>query len=182
MELMFLSIINSNSIWYKVHEGFDDALKERRWIEGFLKRWGFSEGILDSEYSFERLSELRSVLSDAADSTISGTGLTQKQIEDINRFLGLSAFTQFMKPQNGRYALEFRPVNEDWNYVMSRIAASFVQAVGEGEPGRLRRCENPDCRSVFYDASRNRTRRWCCNACSSLIKVRRFRQRRKAEG
>jgi predicted RNA-binding Zn ribbon-like protein len=51
-----------------------------------------------------------------------------------------------------------------------------------GEPGRLKACENVDCFWVFYDNSRNRTRRWCdSRGCGNLIKVRRFRAKRRAE-
>ncbi|MCL6580471.1 MAG: CGNR zinc finger domain-containing protein [Firmicutes bacterium] len=37
-------------------------------------------------------------------------------------------------------------------------------------------CANADCGWLFYDDSRNRSRRWCDGRyCGNLIKVRRFR-------
>jgi predicted RNA-binding Zn ribbon-like protein len=43
----------------------------------------------------------------------------------------------------------------------------------------------PDCRLVFYDATRNQSKRWCQmsaaeggRACGSIAKVRRWRARR----
>lgn len=56
--------------------------------------------------------------------------------------------------------------------------AGLVDAVREAAESdawaRLRVCARPSCRRVFYDASRNRSRRWCSMAgCGSTIKMRR---------
>ncbi len=45
----------------------------------------------------------------------------------------------------------------------SVIAVLIHQVITELEgldPGRLRRCERPECRLVFYDLTRSATRRW----------------------
>ncbi len=48
-------------------------------------------------------------------------------------------------------------------------------------PERLRRCDNPLCRLVFVDASRNHGRRWCDDAgCSNRARVARARRRATA--
>jgi predicted RNA-binding Zn ribbon-like protein len=42
--------------------------------------------------------------------------------------------------------------------------------------------ENADCLWVYYDDTRNRSKRYCDDkACGNLMKVRRFRARKKAE-
>ena len=56
------------------------------------------------------------------------------------------------------------------------IVESFAAFLAEGDPSRLRVCENADCRWVFYDSTRSRTRRWCAGSCGNLIKVREFRR------
>ncbi len=44
---------------------------------------------------------------------------------------------------------------------------------------RLKTCSNEACARVFYDCSRNRSRRWCTmDQCGNLMRVRRYRQRR----
>jgi predicted RNA-binding Zn ribbon-like protein len=41
---------------------------------------------------------------------------------------------------------------------------------------RLRVCENPDCRWLFLDTSKNHTRRWCdMKVCGNRMKARRFK-------
>jgi len=59
-------------------------------------------------------------------------------------------------------------------------------AVTSGQWARLKAC--PDCRWVFYDHTRNASKRWCLmnaggsggRACGTIAKVRRYRQARAA--
>jgi predicted RNA-binding Zn ribbon-like protein len=48
-----------------------------------------------------------------------------------------------------------------------------------GKSERLRRCQADDCRWVFYDRSRNRSKVWChMSGCGSRAKARAYRARR----
>ncbi|MNW66741.1 CGNR zinc finger [compost metagenome] len=65
---------------------------------------------------------------------------------------------------------------------MAEIASSFAAALVEKETSRFRICENPDCLWVYYDDTRNRSKRYCDDKlCGNLMKVRRFRARKKAD-
>ncbi|RBM18698.1 CGNR zinc finger domain-containing protein [Streptomyces sp. PT12] len=67
------------------------------------------------------------------------------------------------------------------------LLALVVDAVAYGHWPRLKAC--PDCRHVFYDHSRNRSRTWCGmyaerpdgRACGSIAKVRTYRKRRREQ-
>ncbi len=58
-----------------------------------------------------------------------------------------------------------------------------LQAITDGKWHRLKAC--PDCRWVFYDSTRNASKRWCLmyaggpegRACGTIAKVRRYRDR-----
>jgi predicted RNA-binding Zn ribbon-like protein len=64
--------------------------------------------------------------------------------------------------------------------------ATVVAAIGAGTWKRLKAC--PDCRWVFYDNTRNGSKRWCLmyaggpegRACGTIAKVRRYRDRHAA--
>lgn len=46
---------------------------------------------------------------------------------------------------------------------------------------RFRMCANPDCKTVFYDRSKNHSAKWCSmSSCGNRNKVRAFRQRHAA--
>ncbi|HEY6279238.1 MAG TPA: CGNR zinc finger domain-containing protein [Streptosporangiaceae bacterium] len=66
-----------------------------------------------------------------------------------------------------------------------RMAAHFAMGLAElavaGESERFRTCAAPDCRAVFLDLSRNRSRRYCdSRTCGNRIHVAAYRARRAA--
>jgi len=66
-----------------------------------------------------------------------------------------------------------------WNAFVRDLLVPAIAVAGQRD--RLRRCDNPSCRLVFLDASRNRARRWCDDAgCSNRARVRRARSRARA--
>ena len=66
------------------------------------------------------------------------------------------------------------------------VVAAVLDAVAAGRWPRLKAC--PDCRWVFYDHTRNGSKRWCVmyaggpegRACGTIAKVRAHRARRAA--
>ena len=66
------------------------------------------------------------------------------------------------------------------------MLAIVLAAVADGQWRRLKAC--PDCRWVFYDHTRNASKRWCLmyaggpdgRACGTIAKVRQHRQKQKA--
>jgi hypothetical protein len=68
------------------------------------------------------------------------------------------------------------------------ILATVISAISAGTWKRLKAC--PDCRWVFYDNTRNGSKRWCLmyaggpegRACGTIAKVRRYRDRWAASG
>ena len=62
------------------------------------------------------------------------------------------------------------------------VAESAAQLLASPDTTRLRQCGGLDCRWLFEDSSRNRTRQWCdMQLCGNLSKVRRFRERKAQE-
>lgn len=60
------------------------------------------------------------------------------------------------------------------------MAGEAVDLLRLGDLARLNQCGH--CRWLFLDTSKNRSRRWCSmNACGSVVKMRRFRARQRAE-
>ena len=66
------------------------------------------------------------------------------------------------------------------------VLAAVVDAIADQQWSRLRACD--DCRYIFYDHTRNQSRRWCKmggegpagRCCGSIAKVRRYRARQRA--
>jgi predicted RNA-binding Zn ribbon-like protein len=81
-----------------------------------------------------------------------------------------------------RHAKSMRWRRPTLDLALATIAQDAVVLFGdEGQRARLRRCENPGCRSVFYDDSRPGRRRWCAsNRCGDRMRARLYRQRQRA--
>lgn len=59
-------------------------------------------------------------------------------------------------------------------FVGAIVLAALRLATEEAERGRVRVCEAPDCLWLFYDGSKNRSRRWCdMRQCGNRMKARR---------
>src|SRR5919201_3094453 len=72
------------------------------------------------------------------------------------------------------------PGERDVRRVLWPIVASALELLTEGDLTRVRECPgSDDCGWLFYDDSRNRTRRWCSmEGCGSRVKMRRYYARR----
>jgi predicted RNA-binding Zn ribbon-like protein len=64
---------------------------------------------------------------------------------------------------------------------LARLLAIFYTAAVDGTWPRLKVCGNDTCRWAFYDATKNRSGRFCCTACGNAVNARAYR-RRKAAG
>jgi predicted RNA-binding Zn ribbon-like protein len=62
--------------------------------------------------------------------------------------------------------------------VLGEILAAVVLASHDGTWRRVKVCRATDCRYVYYDGSRNSSRRWCSmRVCGNRAKTRAYRQR-----
>jgi predicted RNA-binding Zn ribbon-like protein len=70
------------------------------------------------------------------------------------------------------------PATRGASGVMGRVLAALHQAAAEGTWPRLKACRNEGCQWAFYDASKNRSGRWCTmEICGSRSKMRAYRRR-----
>jgi predicted RNA-binding Zn ribbon-like protein len=65
--------------------------------------------------------------------------------------------------------------------IAAHLAMGLAGLVVDGETDRVRSCESPDCRDIFIDLSRNRSRRYCDNrTCGNRVHVAAYRARKSA--
>jgi predicted RNA-binding Zn ribbon-like protein len=69
---------------------------------------------------------------------------------------------------------------DEFDAVLGDIAVAFVTAALTGRWVRVKACANEECRFVFWDDSRNASRRWCdMQRCGSRQKMRTYRTRHR---
>jgi predicted RNA-binding Zn ribbon-like protein len=82
--------------------------------------------------------------------------------------------------KSGRYRLV--PEGQGIDRAISEVLVRAQMAMADGTWRRVKVCARPDCRWLFYDASRNRSSVWCSMAtCGNHHKGAAYRARRGAE-
>jgi predicted RNA-binding Zn ribbon-like protein len=100
--------------------------------------------------------------------------------EVASAFDDLAAWLR-LEPRSEDGALRLAPVTAGPAGVAALAVALAFEAIADGTWDRMDRCRSDDCRWVFVDRSRNRSRRWCdMAACGNVQKVRAFRERQRA--
>lgn len=73
----------------------------------------------------------------------------------------------------------FEPAASGLDGALARLVAVVALARLAGRWSRLKLCIAAECRQVLYDASPNRSTKWCTVRCGDRIKARESRRRKK---
>jgi predicted RNA-binding Zn ribbon-like protein len=149
-----------------------DAEEATAWLTGHgLLGAGERIGERERKRLVEFREALRSLLS-------AHNGIPGADTQALNIFLEtVDLRVQF--GSDGRLGLESAPDGGQVERVVGRLLAEAVRAEAEGRWGRLKACSNEECRWAFYDASKNRSGRWCTmQVCGARHKMRAYRERK----
>src|SRR6185312_7968664 len=178
MDTICLDFINSEFRDFRGRWVRDD-LQQPGWLEQFLVKWGLQVDRPPDEATLTTLVALRTLLRSLIEALAEGQIDEQEQAA-LNAILLKMPLRHHLVKDTTGYRLEMVPLKKDWDWVQAEIAASFAHLLVDQDRKRLKICANPNCRWVFYDESKSRTRRYCTSdKCANLLKVRRFRARRK---
>jgi len=104
-----------------------------------------------------------------------------RAVERLSRAIGLGL-------RLGPSRWEFVTTDDGSDAVVARILGDVARAMGDGSWSRVKACRRDACRWVLWDASRNRSARWCAmsicgnRAKGAAFRTRAARGRRRASG
>lgn len=180
MNMLWIDFLNSNYHDWRGGSRSEDRLEKPAWLSDFIHKWRLTAELVPQTADMNALKELRDFLFRMAQDITSVGQVRDEDLDILNEYLRMSAVIRQIEKTESAYNLLVSPVDRNWRAVMSEIAAAFAQTVSAGESSRIRICDNPDCLWVFYDDTRNRSKRFCDDKlCGNLMKVRRFRARKK---
>lgn len=185
MESLYIDFLNSDWRDWRGSGRREDRLRKTEWLESFLADWGLQVPLplAANEAQIEALVDLRTTMRRMVETIVHGEDITSEDLAQLNRVMAMAPSHPRLELQENVFRLEQVNDTSGWNLVMARIVESFADLLVYQDVRRLKICDNPDCRWVYYDQSRNRVRRWCDDkACGNLMKVRRFRERQKEKG
>lgn len=101
--------------------------------------------------------------------------------ELFNEFMCHFYQTLQVIPEKDHYTLKFKQTEKNLDTMLPPILQSAVDLlVSKNDLERVKQCEGDPCGWLFFDTSRNRSRRWCSMAdCGNRAKARRFYQKEK---
>ena len=104
----------------------------------------------------------------------------QAAVEKLNRLLEELELSPFLTDHDGHWHLHYAPDNTSvGRRTAAAMAMGLAAMVAEHGFSRVGTCAADDCKDVFIDTSRNHSRRFCCDGCSSRTNVAAFRARQK---
>lgn len=181
MEFLCIDILNSNRVDWQDARQRRDMLEDTEWLRALAAKWQLSvPSKLDKE-SLNQLKALRFNMYAVIADTSKALAPQQQHLSAINKVLEGTASRHCLKFDNGSFELSQVYDTSGWALLIWHVAHSFAEMLCHYDNARHKICENNNCSWVFYDASKNLSRRWCDNkACGNIMKVRAFRARKKA--
>ncbi|MBP1176171.1 putative RNA-binding Zn ribbon-like protein [Paenibacillus sp. PvR133] len=181
MNTLWTDFVNSEWHDWRGSGRSEDRLLKPEWQNDFLIQWQFSAPVPASAEDIEEMQILRRELRSFAEHLTSGGQMTSDLVDTINRkMIEGGPVTRLLKQEDEHFNIVLEPVANGWKKVLAEVVADFAQAFVNSGGSRIRICDNTDCRWVFYDDTRNRSKRFCDDKmCGNLMKVRRFRERKK---
>ena len=154
-----------------------DRLQSPEWRAWYAERCGLTPRRAASPATVRTMMQLRDLLRPLLESGRPPDVVTTAR---LNRVLGAAEQVWELSRTQRNIGLHLTWRHADWAAVMAATVASYAELLAGGGAGRVKVCGNPDCTFMFYDESRNRSRRWCeTAACGNLVKVRAHRARRQ---
>jgi predicted RNA-binding Zn ribbon-like protein len=157
-----------------------DRLALPRWWQWLAARWQLGLPSRLAPADARKLRQVRSRLRSMLERASRGQALGASDLAWVNRWLSRSPRRISVPAGTAEAGVRLAPVVRNWDAIIADVLLSFVALVRDGNPRRIRQCANESCSWMFYDDSRNRSRRWCDpHYCGNLIKVRRYRAKQE---
>jgi predicted RNA-binding Zn ribbon-like protein len=170
----WLDLVNSEE--WDTYGNRTDWIDDPCWLPYFLQQWHF---IAPAHSAFPAASfkTLRAVLRKSCQALFAGQLISGKELRALNDTLNVAGKRELFRRQHG-LRVEFVPESKGWEWILAEIALSFADLLARESGARVKICDNPDCRWVFYDTTKGKTRRWCSDkVCGNRYRVRRARVR-----
>jgi predicted RNA-binding Zn ribbon-like protein len=154
---------------------FYDRLENPDWVASFLRHWHLPPQPTHA-MPLAQLRDLRKLMRRAVASAATNKARpSPRDLNEINQALAVPARQQLVKEQRS-LRLQAVPERTGWDWVVAEIARGFTDWLLSEDAGRIKICQNDECRWLFYDATKARIKRWCSGkSCGNRMRVRRAR-------
>ena len=171
---------------------YRDTPKAYEWITTYIDALGWAErvGILSPEITeqliargyekdssdwYNQIIEHRRILHQVFSSVIKQEKDKPTVMDDFNVILRATRKRAVFEMNGSGFSWRFPDVKEDPIGFLQPVVNSAADFLIESDMKRLKRCSDPECGWLFYDTSKNKSRRWCSmKGCGNRAKVNKF--------
>ncbi|OJV62781.1 MAG: hypothetical protein BGO41_00150 [Clostridiales bacterium 38-18] len=166
-----------NTKWYIEHEMMRDLLEDQEWFSRWLAKYGhqLDKHFFDTPDLLVHLRKMRLFLNQCFDQLASAYTLSEDSINLLNDYSDEFASSIHLAHEDNSFVLKQINTPLTLEAFKGLLSNSLILLIVETELSRLRICDNDECKWLFIDSTKSRTKKWCCNTCASLVKVRKFR-------
>lgn len=141
------------------------------------------DGSAEGRGLFREARRLRAALRAGAERLAAGKPAGDEMVGVVNRVLASRpAYPRLVRAGKG-YASRLEPVSRSPLHLLVPVAESAAWLLEHGDSSLVRQCEGTRCVLLFYDSTRNRSRRWCSmEECGSRAKAVAYYRRSRGGG
>jgi predicted RNA-binding Zn ribbon-like protein len=122
--------------------------------------------------------ELREALAITAYSIVDNRTPAATQLKTLERHVQSARLHQRLQWQDSRPQWSLAEADDAPELPLWLLALSASDLLSSETISTMRACDNPECRWLFLDTSKNHTKRWCdMKLCGNRMKARRFKAR-----
>jgi predicted RNA-binding Zn ribbon-like protein len=145
-----------------------------------VARW---DGSAEGGAVFREALRLRAALRAGAERLAAGKPAGRGMVEEVNRVLASRpSYPRLVRAGKG-YVSRLEPVSTSPLHLLVPVAESAAWLLEHGDSSLVRRCEGIGCVLLFYDTTRNKSRRWCSmEGCGSRAKAAAYYRRSRSGG
>jgi predicted RNA-binding Zn ribbon-like protein len=122
----------------------------------------------------ERALDLRETIHTIAVEIAAGRSAPQPQTDRLAKEHAACVARAKLTPDGGRYAWSWAPREAAIEAVLGPIALSALATLTQADLTRVKRCQGEKCGWLFFDTTKNKSRRWCeMEICGNRAKQKR---------
>jgi predicted RNA-binding Zn ribbon-like protein len=129
-----------------------------------------------------RALELREVLHTIGVEVAAGRPAPHVEVDILAKEHAACVARARLAPDGGRYMWSWAPRQAAVEAVLGPISLSAIATLSQADLTRVKRCQGEKCGWLFFDTTKNKSRRWCeMEICGNRAKQKRHGARRKGD-
>lgn len=120
--------------------------------------------------------ELREALANLIYSGLDGLNVPGARLKTVEKFFQTARAETRLVREGARLRWDWAGAEVKAEFPLWALTRAASRLMLSENVARIRACDNPECRWLFLDTSKNHTRRWCdMKICGNRMKARRFK-------